>query len=84
MRALGLEQGHRMVSGLQMLLYLLLTAAICLVLVLHTKKALRLVARRPQPSVMDQGLALCILTSGSPIHGRNNADKVSAKLLPYK
>jgi hypothetical protein len=47
-----------------MVLYLLLTAAICLVLVFHTKKVLRLVARRRQPQVMDQGLALCILTSG--------------------
>jgi hypothetical protein len=53
-----------MVVGLQMPLYLLLTAAICLVLVINSKKALRMLARRQQPGVMDQGLALCILTAG--------------------
>jgi hypothetical protein len=60
-----------MVLGHQLPLYLLLTAAICLVFVLNTKKALRLLARRQQPRVMDQSLALCIITSGNPMQGEH-------------
>jgi hypothetical protein len=45
-------------------LHLLLTAALGTVCLLHVKKVLRILGRRQQPRSMDQGLALCILTSG--------------------
>jgi hypothetical protein len=56
-----------MVPGLQMPLYLLLIFAVCLVIFINTNKAFRILARRQPLGVMDQGLAICILTSGNPI-----------------